>query len=369
MAARLSRRRAACHPLSWSASGLPTGMSIVQATGQIIGTPQVTGSFAPSISVMDSSSPPITVSSNFSINISNQLLITTANLPQGSQFGAYNFAMNATGGAPPYTWSSSTLPLGLSINPSTGLISGSPQGQGTTPVSITVKDTTGPPNNSVTANYSLFISAPVLPVIVNGGAPISIGQKLQGPLTFSVTTPSPVDVPLTLVSGNSGVMLLNAGAAGLVSQMTVTLPANQTSVGVNAIGVATGTATLTVTGPGYGGGSNVTITPSGFTLVGPAGSTLNVNQGGVATLTVAVAQLDNAGAVLSTNQPLAPGVTALVTLNSSATTVGTITASVNFSAGDTSKSATFTAQSTGSTSSATTTLTATGPGPLVAGRR
>ncbi len=45
--------------------------------------------------------------------------------PQDSfQFDQGSLQMTASGGAPPYTWSAVGLPNGLSINPSTGHISG-----------------------------------------------------------------------------------------------------------------------------------------------------------------------------------------------------------------------------------------------------
>ncbi len=51
--------------------------------------------------------------------------------------------MTATGGAPPYSWSASNLPLGTSINASTGLISGVLRGSGTRTVTVTARDAAG----------------------------------------------------------------------------------------------------------------------------------------------------------------------------------------------------------------------------------
>jgi len=56
------------------------------------------------------------------------LNITTTSLPSGQVGKAYSGALTATGGIPPYTWAvaSGTLPAGLSLNASTGTISGVP---------------------------------------------------------------------------------------------------------------------------------------------------------------------------------------------------------------------------------------------------
>lgn len=57
------------------------------------------------------------------------LAISTSSLPQGTAGVGYNVTLAATGGAPGYRWSVSpnsaaVLPAGLSLNPSTGVISG-----------------------------------------------------------------------------------------------------------------------------------------------------------------------------------------------------------------------------------------------------
>jgi hypothetical protein len=56
------------------------------------------------------------------------LVIVTANCPDGQVGVWYSCQLVGSGGAPPYTWSigSGFLPEGLSLNSSTGLISGVP---------------------------------------------------------------------------------------------------------------------------------------------------------------------------------------------------------------------------------------------------
>lgn len=60
-------------------------------------------------------------------------ITTTCPLPAGTVGVAYNQTLSATGGKTPYTWSISdgTLPPGLSLNPGTGLVSGTPTTAGT----------------------------------------------------------------------------------------------------------------------------------------------------------------------------------------------------------------------------------------------
>ncbi len=56
------------------------------------------------------------------------LSITTTTLPNGAEGQSYSTILAATGGVPPYRWSitSGSLPTGLSLNGSTGAISGTP---------------------------------------------------------------------------------------------------------------------------------------------------------------------------------------------------------------------------------------------------
>ena len=73
------------------------------------------------------------------------LTITTTSLPGATQNQAYNATLQATGGNPPYTWSiaSGLLPAGLSLAPSTGVISGTPNSVQTNNFTIQVKDAGG----------------------------------------------------------------------------------------------------------------------------------------------------------------------------------------------------------------------------------
>ncbi len=72
--------------------------------------------------------------------------ITTASLPSGTQNTSYpNTTLTASGGTTPYSWSviSGTLPAGLSLAASTGVISGTPTGSGTSNFTVQVKDNAG----------------------------------------------------------------------------------------------------------------------------------------------------------------------------------------------------------------------------------
>src|SRR5262249_46647465 len=79
-------------------------------------------------------------------------------LPSGTVGVAYSVTtLGAAGGAAPYTWSAAGLPAGLTINPATGAISGTPSAATGSPFGVTVTVTD---SSSICSfrNYSLSIA-------------------------------------------------------------------------------------------------------------------------------------------------------------------------------------------------------------------
>jgi len=112
---------------------------------------------------MDSSSPAQSMSASFSIvALASPLTITTSTLPRGTQGTAYSQMLQASGGTPAYTWAitSGSLPAGLNLAATTGMISGSPSASGTSTFVASVSDNGNPvQTRSITTSITTATAA------------------------------------------------------------------------------------------------------------------------------------------------------------------------------------------------------------------
>jgi Putative Ig domain len=149
-------------PYTWSVSAgsLPFGLALSAGTGAIAGTPPGSGAFTFTAHVADSSSPPQTATASRTILIYGQLTITTTTLSDAVVGTAYTTTLEAFGGNGNYTWtiSSGSLPDGITLDPSTGIISGTPTTAGPSNFSAQITDTSNPPQ-SASASLSLNVDA------------------------------------------------------------------------------------------------------------------------------------------------------------------------------------------------------------------
>jgi hypothetical protein len=145
-------------PYSWTITvgALPAGLLLNQATGVISGTPTTIGTSNFTVMVTDSANPAGTATR--ALSITTDLTVTTTSLPGGKIFAAYNQTLAASGGTPPYTWSfTGGFPLGLGLNPSTGVISGFLYAIGTWKFTVKVTDSANPAGTA-TQDLSITVS-------------------------------------------------------------------------------------------------------------------------------------------------------------------------------------------------------------------
>ena len=199
------------------ATGIPSGGSVTVNFGAVAGATSYRVSAAPGFADADGdesantyyqatgTSSPITVTgltANVRYNVTvcaissagysaeslpagpqliNIQLLTTS-LPGGSAGNAYSATLAAAAGVTPYTWavSSGTLPAGLTLNSSTGVISGTPAGSGTSSFTVKVSGNTNWFGGSTVANSA----SQALSITITGSSP----WTLVAQETFSANT-------------------------------------------------------------------------------------------------------------------------------------------------------------------------------------
>ena len=297
-------------PYTWSLTSgtLPAGLTLNAPTGAITGTPSAAVASTPlTFMVTDSSKPAVTQSAALTLTISTaSLVISTSSLPGGQTGAAYSATLAATGGVSPYTWSltSGTLPAGLTLNASTGAITGTPSAAvASTPLTFKVTDSSSPALTQ-TANLTLTISSASLAIstssLPNGQTGVAYSATLAAsggasPYTWSITsgtlpagltlnastgaitgTPSAAvaSTPLTfkVIDSSSPALTQTANLTLTISPVslvisTSSLPNGQTGVAYNSTLAATG------------GISPYTWSLTSGTL--PAGLTLNASTGAI----------------------------------------------------------------------------------------
>lgn len=234
------------------------------------------------------------------------LAITTSpNLPSGTIGISYSATISATGGSPPYNWSASgSLPPGLALSASQGVISGKPTGTGTYQFTITVRDNIGAQqsqNFSVTINSTSSSSFAINNTSFPSGM---VGQPYRQLLTATggcVTPFSPQ--PVFSLSGGT---LPNGLSIQTNSDLTRSIAGTPASTGTfnftltatdSCAKTATASFTITITG---------TVTSPQMT-VNPASIPFTVQSGGgnvPADQTVAIGATSGAfnySAVIATN--------------------------------------------------------------------
>ncbi|MBR1603668.1 MAG: putative Ig domain-containing protein, partial [Synergistaceae bacterium] len=117
--------------------------------------------------------------------------ITTSSLAAGTVGTAYSTTLTASG-TTPITWSvsSGSLPTGLSLNASTGIISGTPSAAGTFSFTVTASNSAGSNTKSLSITVSTAASTGTAPVITTASlATGTVGTAYNVTLTATGTTP------------------------------------------------------------------------------------------------------------------------------------------------------------------------------------
>ena len=203
-------------PYSWSISlgALPPGLALNISSGLISGTPTGTGAFPFTALVNDSGGA--SVQKQFSITVSAGLVISACPSQVGELDFSYAASVNAAGGSPPYSFSTTgTLPAGLSFDPTANAITGTPTQSGSFPFKILVSDKAGA---NVNRDCTLDVRAAVR--IVNDTLPTGAGGA-----AYLATLSASGGVPPYTWSTSAGALppglFLNAGTGQISGTPTI----------------------------------------------------------------------------------------------------------------------------------------------------
>ncbi|MGB8260868.1 MAG: Ig domain-containing protein [Terracidiphilus sp.] len=207
-------------PLSYSATGLPSGLTIDKKLGTISGKPAAgtAGTASVSVTVTDSlASKPQTAKAKLSLVVAPaRLAITTTALPDATLGSSYSAKVAATGGVKPYGFAATGLPTGLKIDPASGAITGTPTqtAPSTASVSVTVTDAEKPTPQRFTAKLTLAVDqSPGNEAC--GVLSLGANASLNGFVPFPASSPWNTDISSAPLDPNNTAITTAAGFAGL----------------------------------------------------------------------------------------------------------------------------------------------------------
>ncbi len=292
-----------------TAGALPAGLTLSPA-GLLSGTPTAGGTFNFTITATDSSAFPGPFAGNqaYTLTIAPPTIILPATALAGGTLGApYSAAIiPASGGTTPYVYAvtAGALPGGLTLNPSTGAITGTPSALGTFNFSITATDSstgTGPytatqayaitvidvPPVANAVSLSVAYNAPAtnVPLNITGGAPTSVAEvvpSLHGTVIVSGTTITYQPDPSYAGPDSFTYSATNSGGTSAPATVTITVLDPVITITPSGGFTATVAAPYTQTFTFNGGaqpwsGYQVTNLPAGLSISGTTANTVTIS--------------------------------------------------------------------------------------------
>lgn len=246
-------------PITFGATGLPSGLSINTSTGVISGTPTTAGTYTVTLTATNSCGSAaktvvITITTSGSC-VPGIPVITSS--PTASVTVGNAFSYTITGSNSPTTFVATGLPSWLSFASTTGVISGTPTTTGTYTINISISNNCGSASGTLVITVSNSTGGGgggggggcAVPAITSSlSASAMIGSAFSYTITAnnSPTSYNATGLPSGLtVSTSTGVI---SGTPTLSGSYTVVISAT------NICGTVTANLVLNINSPGGGGG-------------------------------------------------------------------------------------------------------------------
>jgi len=214
-------------PYTWSVKLgiLPPGITLSSA-GVLAGTPATAGNYPVTVNVTDHNGGIATRAITLVIAAGPELYFAAP--PFGEIRSNYSDTLVASGGTGPYTWSvsSGSLPAGITLDPGTGTLAGTPTAAGTSIFTVEVTDADG--QSATEATTLTIISGPALsfPAPPAGEIGTAYSDTLTpsggtGPYTWSVSSGNlPAGITLDPATGTLAGTATATGRSHFTVQVT-----------------------------------------------------------------------------------------------------------------------------------------------------
>lgn len=259
-------------PMSFtiSSGSLPTGLTIHSTTGVISGTASASGAYSFTVQATNSIGSTSRVYTGTVTSSAVAPNITTTTLTSMVQGTSFSQTLSATGTGPlAWTISGGTLPSGLSMNSSTGAITGTPTGTGAYSFTVQATNVAGSDTQAFTGTIGTSGTAPTITTTVL--------NTLQAGTSFTQTLARTGSTPMTwgISAGTIPAGLSINSSTGVISGTPTTAGAYSfTAQATNSFGSDTQL---------FSGTIDSATTADVFTIFGATGPTMTSHTDGDAT--------------------------------------------------------------------------------------
>jgi hypothetical protein len=233
--------------MTWSETGaLPSGITLNSSTGVLSGTTSQVGTFPITVTATDSNGCQGTGPTyNLTINCQT-ITVTNPGVNTGTVDAPFSQTFTKSGILGTVTWTETgTLPLGVALNSSTGVLSGTPGQPGSFPITVTATDTNG--CSGTGPIYTLTIACQTITVTKPGVTTGTVDTPFSQTFTQSgVGTHTPATFTLNSGSLPSGLSLSTAGVLSGTPDQPGTFPITVKVTDANGCTGVSSTYTLVI---------------------------------------------------------------------------------------------------------------------------